>query len=80
MLTGQAPMVIALDLLREYLRRQGACHIAGLGAAHAVAHHEQRGVFIQLMDLVSILILGPDTARVRQCPMLHGFRSPRNIN
>ena len=65
-----------LDFLGEHIHRQGACDVAGFGAAHTVADHTQQCIPVQLPDFIGILIHFSDAALVCQSPTLHG-KSPR---
>ena len=50
--------------LNEYIHRQSACHIAGLGTAHAVTHDAQKRICAQFSDMERILILLADATHI----------------
>ena len=62
----------ALDLLDEYVHRQGAGHIAGFCAAHAVANHAQQSAPPQFFNMKRVLVLFSDAPNICQAPALHG--------
>ena len=68
---GQGVVPGSFDLLDEHIRCQGTGNVAGFGTAHAVAHDTQQGTAVKLFNLISVLILLSDAARIAKSPALH---------